>query len=261
LFPLTYGGDLIEFKHQIPHYFYLQNLREYIGIEGSGPGHYYTLAVEEHFYLLWPLIIFIIKPKHLSKFIFISILLIFLLKYFMLKDGLSVNKFTLTRIDQMMIGAYLAILELNGFFNKKNALKKILAAGFTTLPIMVVIFILDKKFPFLKEMFKYPLLGIFFFSLIGSLILISKDNIINRFLSSKVCQYLGKISYGIYVWHVLVLLFMRQFLLTGVIILDVILTFSLTILLAHVSYYYFEIRFLKLKNKKLKLFNRRVIND
>jgi hypothetical protein len=91
----------------------------------------------------------------------------------MLKDGLSVNKFTLTRIDQMMIGAYLAILELNGFFNKKNALKKILASGFTTLPIMVVIFILDKKFPFLKEMFKYPLLGIFFFSLIGSLILLT----------------------------------------------------------------------------------------
>jgi peptidoglycan/LPS O-acetylase OafA/YrhL len=53
-------------------------------------------------------------------------------------------------------------------------------------------------------MFKDTLLGLFFSSLIGSLIMLDKEHVINRILTGKTLQYLGRFSCGIYVWHILV---------------------------------------------------------
>jgi peptidoglycan/LPS O-acetylase OafA/YrhL len=53
-------------------------------------------------------------------------------------------------------------------------------------------------------MFKYTLLGVFFSSLIGSLIMLDKEHVINRILTGKILQYLSRISCSIYVLHILV---------------------------------------------------------
>lgn len=253
LFPLTYDGQVTEFKEQLPFYFYLQNLTDIINISASGPGHYWSLAVEEHFYMLWPLIIFFINKKYVGRVIFAYIISIFVLKYYMLNEGISINKFTLTRMDQIMMGSYLAILEIKGFFERKGALKKMILAGLLILPIGIITYIIGDNVSHLKEMVKYPILGILFFSLIGGLISLKERNIINKILASNSFQYLGKISYGIYVWHILVLLMLKQFYISKNLIVDLSLTIGLTILFAHLSYYYFEVYFLKLKDKSLVL--------
>jgi len=249
--PLVFGGKVTEFKLQLPFYFYIQNLTEILNIKASGPGHYWSLAVEEHFYLLWPLVIFLVHPKNIGKLIGISFLLIFVLKYFMLNKGLSINYFTFTRIDQIMMGAYLAILELNGFFSRKGALKKMVLIGLSIFPIGALVYFFSDHFYYLKEMMKYPILGLFFFSLIGSLIILNEKNIVNRILSGKILQYLGRISYGIYVWHMLALPILSKLFITRILIVDLMLTFCLTIILAHLSYFYFEKYFLSFKDKNL----------
>ncbi len=55
--------------------------------------------------------VFLFAPKYLGKVIFIGIIAVFIVKYFMLSNGLLINYFTFTRIDQIMMGAYLAFLE------------------------------------------------------------------------------------------------------------------------------------------------------
>jgi len=249
--PLVQNSKVTEFKLQLPLYFYIQNFTEILNIKASGPGHYWSLAVEEHFYLLWPVVILLVNPKNIGKLIGISFLLIIVLKYFMLNKGLSINYFTFTRIDQIMMGAYLSILELNGFFSRKGALKKMILIGLSIFPIGALIYFFSDHFYYLKEIMKYPILALFFFSLIGSLITLNENNIINRLLSGKFLQYLGRISYGIYVWHILALNILSEFFILKILIIDLMLTFCLTITLAHLSYFYFEKYFLSFKDKNI----------
>ncbi len=250
-FPLVSEAKTPELKLQVPYYFYLQNLTEILNIKSSGPGHFWSLAVEEHFYLLWPLAIYLIHPKNIGKFIGICFLLIFVLKYFMLNNGLTINYFTFTRVDQIMLGAYLAVLEYNDFFKKKGALKKMVLIGLSVIPIGALSYIFSTHFYYLKEMTKYSILGLFFFSLIGSLVIMDKNNMVNRILSAKILQYLGRISYGIYVWHALALTILNRVFILEILFLDLMLTLCLTIVLAHLSYFYFEKFFLNLKGKNL----------
>ncbi len=249
--PLLFGEKVIDFKLQLPFYLYIQNLTEVLNIQASGPGHYWSLAVEEHFYLLWPLVILLVHPKNIGKLIGIIFLLILVLKYLMLNKGLPINIFTFTRIDQIMMGAYLAILELNGFFNRKGALNKMVLIGLSTIPIGILVYYFSDLFYYLKEIMKYPLLGLFFFSLIGGLIILDEKNIFNRVLAGKILQYLGRISYGIYVWHIFALIVLSKLFISEILIIDLLLTFCLTILLAHLSYFYFEKYFLSFKDKNL----------
>ena len=78
-------------------------------------------------------------------------------------------------------------------------------------------------------------------------------------IKSKKLNYLGTISYGIYMYHAIVLnavVFLFSQLKKTITLNDVVtivlinvLTISITILIAHFSYKYFENYFLKLKNK------------
>lgn len=111
---------------------------------------------------------------------------------------------------------------------------------------------LSASFPFLIEMTKFTLVAIISFSLIVFLIVYNERDelIFNKILCSKTLQYLGRISYGIYVWHILSLAILDKFFISKILFLDILLTLGLTILLAHLSYYYFEIFFIRLKNKR-----------
>lgn len=248
--PLILQTSFTNIKLQLPFYFYCQNLTEVLNIHASGPGHYWSLAVEEHFYLIWPFIIYLIKPKYLLNLIMLTVISIFFLKYYMLNNGLAIEFFTFTRIDQLMMGAYIAVLELKGFFYKKNSLIQMILIGLSIFPISIFVYIFSANFYFLKQMIKYPLLGLFFFSLLGSIISLNSKSLINKVLSSIIFQYFGRISYGIYIWHILAIGIVGKFFITKILVLDLLIVIILTLLFAHISYYYFEIVFLKLKDKQ-----------
>jgi peptidoglycan/LPS O-acetylase OafA/YrhL len=253
LLPIILDSQFVDFKLQLPYYFYLQNFVELSDIKASGPGHYWSLAVEEHFYLIWPLVIFLVQPKHLWKVIGLSVVIIFVLKYFMLSEGLAINHFTFTRIDQLIIGAVLSVLEYNGFFKKKKAAYYFLIIGLSVFPLAVLTYYFQTHFFFIKEMFKSTLLAMFFFSVLGYLIARKQETTINRILSGKILQYLGKISYGLYVWQVAVIFVLNKYAITGVLILDLSLSVGVSIIVAHISFKYFEHYFLKLKEKQAYL--------
>jgi peptidoglycan/LPS O-acetylase OafA/YrhL len=245
--PIILDSQIVDIKLQLPYYFYLQNIVDLLNIKSSGPGHFWSLAIEEHFYLIWPLVIFLVRPKHLWKVMGISFVFILILRYFMLSEGLPINHFTFTRIDQLMIGAVLSLLEYNGFFKKQKATFYFIIIGLSVLPIAALTYYFQQHFFFMKEMAKSTLLAIFFFGVLGYLITSKEQTIINRILSGKILQYLGKISYGLYVWHVSVLFILNKYALTGFIIIDLLLLTGMSIAAAHISYKYYESYFLKLK--------------
>jgi peptidoglycan/LPS O-acetylase OafA/YrhL len=245
--PLIIQVASVPLSNQLPYYFYLQNVFSTFGVPLNGPPHFWSLAVEEHFYMMWPFAVFYIPTKHLGKVIGASVCLILLLKCIMIQNKLPIHDFTLTRMDQILMGSYLALLELKGYF-KPQSVRYYLKLAFLVIPLALILHILGSHFHFAKELFKYSLLGIVFASFLAVVLSLKSTSIVNRLLAIRALQYLGRISYGIYVWHVIALIFLQFFFLTKTMFVDILITVGLTLLFAHISYFYFESHFIRLKN-------------
>lgn len=171
------------------------------------------------------------------------------IKFFFLEIGIDITKNTITRFDQILLGAILALMEFYEVFEKqKEKSKRLFLLIFIAIGALgLTIYLYSSSYPFLKNLFKYNILGILFFVLIGYLIILPNGNKINTLLRSSILQYLGKISYGIYIWHVFVLIVFKD-IITEIIWLDLIWVSMLTITIAHFSFKYFEQYFLKYKS-------------
>lgn len=248
---LSTGGKGVELIQQVPFYVYLQNFAEVLNIKASGPGHYWTLSIEEQFYILWPLAVYSVNPKNLWKLIGILVISVFILRYLMLREGLPIDKFTFTRIDQILMGAFIAVLEWSGYLRKDKSLLKMELIGLFVLPATIFVYLYTNKFPLLIGIISQSIVGLLFFSIIGCVLLLNDNHFLTKFLTWNVLQYFGKISYGIYVWHVLIIMILNKFFITRIFLIDFILPLVITIIVAHLSYNYFENIFLKMKDKKI----------
>lgn len=261
IFPLYYGSLVIYYVFAyymnwnpnnnsiIPYFTYLQNLEWLTGVEGFGPNHFWSLAVEEHFYLFWPLLLFFIPKMHLRGTIIFLVLLAIPIKYLFFKLDIEIDYNSLTRYDGLLIGALIAYFEINDLNKYKRYLGRY---GWFILVICLFtgafIFNVQDKFPLLNALAKHPILNITFGIIISFLAFNYKESLISRILETRILQYLGQISYGIYVWHMLVIFLMElDFLHSNIWYIDLIICTSLTIIISHISYYYFELHFLKLK--------------
>lgn len=248
--PLIIRVPTVTPMNQLPYYLYLQNIFSTFGLPLSGPPHFWSLAVEEHFYLMWPFVVFYVPVSQLGKVIGVSILFSFLLKYIMIQNKLPIHDFTLTRMDQILMGSWLSLAELKGQL-KLQSVRHFLKLALLTIPLALMVYLLGSHFHFMKELLKYSLLGITFVFLLAIVLSLKPAAIVNRFLTNRVLQYLGRISYGIYVWHVIALILLQFFLMTKIMFVDMLITIVLTVLFAHVSYFYFESYFIQLKDRSL----------
>ena len=249
LIPFLFNSDFTPLNLQLPYYLYLQNLNEIFNFQQAGPGHFWTLAVEEHFYCFWPALVYFVKPKNLDKIYTIAFILILGLKFLMISKGYSINYFTFTRIDQIMIGSILALLEFRNVLYTKRISNTFWVIILLILPLGFVTHQLQFSFPSIKEILKYPILGLLFFAVIGLIITNPTSKIVRLIFLNKVIQYAGKISYGIYVWHMVVIFILQKSFHFKNIVLDLAMVLLFTLVIAHFSYHYWEMRFLKLKDK------------
>lgn len=243
--PFLLDGQLAKIEPvtlQLPYFFYIQNFDWLTGFAQSGPNHYWSLAVEEHFYLLWPLIVYLLPVKYLKNLIFLIIIIIIPLKFIFLSNGISINNNTFTRFDQILLGALLAYFEFTGDLKARPGyFKKVFVIILVTIiPLGFLTYLGQRFIPDLKEISKYNLLGLVFFSIIGISLVCSKTCLYNKVLMTKVLQYLGKISYGIYVWHLLILILVNRYIKTEIMIIDLLSCIFFTVLISHISFFYFE---------------------
>lgn len=246
--PIFSGNAIIPIVDQIYSLTYLQNFASTFGWQhNKGPGHFWSLAVEEHFYLFWPVIIFYFNLRKTAIIISSIILITFIVKIVMLNNGFFIGHFTFSRIDQLAIGAILALIEQKPFKRKISLFIFLLVIS--TMLVALILFYLDASHFYIKELFKYPVLALFYFSFIGLIISIDKNCLVNRILTTKYFSYTGKISYGLYVYHPLAISIVAGKLMSGNIFIDFISCFLASYILASLSYYLIELKFLKLKDR------------
>ncbi|HRN55975.1 MAG TPA: acyltransferase [Agriterribacter sp.] len=237
------------FGSQAYYYFFLQNLAITFSWNASGPHHFWSLALQEHFYLFWPAIIYVFYKTTGRRLLYVSVLLLLLpllVRYFMISKGYSINYFTFARLDQLTLGGILAILEKNKVLNQKN-LKYFIICIVGGLAL--TLFAQFKLPSFYFELFKHNVLGILYFGVIGYCVINENNGFFTTVMKQRPIKYLGKISLGMYVWHVLIIFFINSGRSTGYSVIDFLILVGLTVLIASMSYYWLEKPFLQLKKR------------
>jgi peptidoglycan/LPS O-acetylase OafA/YrhL len=222
-------------------------------------GHIWSIGVEEQFYLIWPWVVKFTK-NYLKIFIFILLffLIIDTIPYVvkMMTEDPTLLHTTKTlksclsriRINCMAIGGFGAWL----IFNKKEKILQLLYRKEVQWVILLSIILLFLTGPTIR-LIKHEFYSILFCILIINLA--SNPRSILQ-LENKPLIFLGKISYGIYMYHPLVIGLcigaLEQIngyhfntLLSDFIVYS--LSISITIMVSTLSYYFFERFFLQRK--------------
>ncbi len=216
----------------------------------------WAISVDQQFYIFWPLVL--LYTKTLKKALLISsvvIVMAIVLRAYLLGAGVqhpSIYTNTFARMDVFLYGALLAFV----YFFKQNFLDKLQFLYSQFLQALVLLFLggflylVHQTDPFAIRhgIWGYVITGSFITYLV--LCCIKDKGWLGRVGNVRMFRELGKVSYGLYIWHVLALelvVFLFKQSLDGLEL--TILALPLTILFGYFSYNFFEKPFLNLKSK------------
>lgn len=225
--------------------------------------HFWSLAIEEQFYLVWPFILYKFRKNEYFFKAIVSIILsivitrIFLfLKYSDYMDYPHFYYNTFCRMDAFLLGGILFLYQQK----KKEKLLVNYYYGGTIILIAVIIFTgyASISNPFISTV-GYTLIGLMYAGLIYSATSYSGKFVLTIFNCAWL-RFIGKISYGLYIFHWLVLrslepklsIWISEYIgitresahwwsLLGCLLISMILSI--------ISFFYFESYFLRMKNK------------
>jgi len=244
--------------------FYISNYYfVHIGKFDSALSHFWSLAVEEQFYLFWPLLILLIPKKYLFYVIFLLILIAPVHRVLMGPDYYNSSVYTILTVDcldYLGMGALLALIQSNIVDIKVIELmrryKKHLSWGIIIVFIGFYILSFFGISNYITASFQGTTLSALFALLVYKA---SKGfrGIAGKILEFPPIVYLGKISYGLYVYHVfakyfiplIFSLFSAKHLIENNFALNLISMGIWTVIVASVSWYFYEKPINNLKRK------------
>lgn len=218
----------------------LPNLAYIIGYSVTTIVPLWSIGVEEQFYLIWPWLVGYSKK-------IVWLLLSIIACYLALKIIFAIYRpnsgiyelIKLTRIDCMAIGGFFAILYV------KQKIK------FAYNPLVLVLSIVVLTSPLFYKFILPASLEIELYAIASGVLIINvstnKKSIIK--FDSKILRFLGVISFGIYCYHMSVLVVTQSFLANQSIYVVYTTNILLTIMISYASYYLIELKFLNLKKR------------
>jgi peptidoglycan/LPS O-acetylase OafA/YrhL len=225
IFPLYYGvlfclfavaplvpflrGPELESLHrdQLWAWFYLVNV--FIWRNGAYGlpyiDHFWSLAVEEHFYFFWPLIVWLCPRRALVRVSLLVALASFVARALLAPHANPIGLYVLTpfRLDSLCLGGLLAACA--------RGPGGIAALGRAVRPMTgIALVVLIGSYTFnhfsragwaeLHEL-RSSTFEVLFGALVVQALVASRDSLFGRFFNASAMRFLGKYSYGLYVFH------------------------------------------------------------
>lgn len=171
----------------------------------------WSLAIEEQFYVIWPLLLMIglyvvKKQSKLAKIVFIGAICSAILMAILYQPGADPSRVyygTDTRCFELLIGCWLALIwPMKRLSSQKlsiNHMKKLNSISFISFTIFLVSIMYVDEF----QTFLYRG-GMFLFCLNAAVLIACvchPVSILGRILAWKPLCWIGSRSYGIYLWH------------------------------------------------------------
>jgi peptidoglycan/LPS O-acetylase OafA/YrhL len=228
--------------------FFLPNLLPFLGGIIPYASQTWSIGTEEQFYLVWPLLMKNIKKYRIALMIFIIFGYILTARALWSShtDFLPFKYYirgfwSLFNIDCMAIGGLLAIL-----LHTQNKNLKLFRNNYIFYASIILVSFMLYRGIHIEHVYKETYAVLF-----GIIILnFAANPNIHINLETRIFNYLGKISYGLYIYHPIgIVLAINLAMLIGMANNYIIypLSIVLSVLLAGLSYRYFESFFLKFK--------------
>jgi peptidoglycan/LPS O-acetylase OafA/YrhL len=225
--------------------------------------HFWSLAVEEHFYLLWPLAVFRLDRRTMMALCGVCVLTAPAIRVgLVLADGPTFAPYILTpcRMDALALGGWvaLAVRGPRGLAGLVGGARWLALASGT---LLVGLFVWRHGFSSQDPVMQtagYSLLALFFAAALVPILATPRHGLPGRFVHSSALGFFGKYSYSLYVFHVLLYPVARAVLPTAALadffqsqLLAVAVQgaamIAMTLLAAVLSWHLYEKQFLKLK--------------
>jgi len=213
----------------------------------------WSLAVEEQFYLIWPIVVLLCPQFFLKKLLLFFIAIGLCTKVFFANTVL-IGTLPLYSYDAFGVGGLLAYWY---FFSPKYfaSIKWFLPLGIICFLLIVLIYY-NNYLSYLP--ISEGLMGIFSCCFIGTIIQKSNSvNFLTTIFSNNVMVYLGRISYGLYLYHTSIPAPVKKLVSRFPVVnnfyqqqyVAFVINFSVAILVASISWYFIEKPLIKYKDK------------
>jgi peptidoglycan/LPS O-acetylase OafA/YrhL len=208
-------------------YYLLHNSNYFENIFADPINHLWSLSVEFHFYIFYVFLFYFLTKKNyifIKKTIFALIIIsIIIVCIIPVKYYNFIFYFSFLRFWEILVGALI-------YLNKNNTYyKKINVQFFIFLALIISLFN--------NTNLALILLSIFFTHIFLSFY---KDENKNIFINNKIFNYLGNISYSLYLWHLPVIFFFSLYYAKEY---SYYFSFFITVLLSSLSYFLIENKF------------------
>ena len=168
----------------------------------------WSLAIEEQFYLVWPLVVRMCSPRQVLWWSigFIAMAPFIRALTLSVADYPATYVFTFCRLDALAAGAVIAVLYSSRDWREQMiaSCKKLAAPALAVIMITLLVPFspsLPQTRPWLFSVFGYSWLAVSFAILLAASL--GAQGPIKILLTSRILKFLGRRCYGLYLWHVL----------------------------------------------------------
>lgn len=211
IFPLYYAClilffvlDRFEIRETAPWYFlYASNVRFFFLGTFEGPlSHFWTLAVEEQFYLVWPFVVLLIPRKWIKPLLWVLIFTApatrILIWWFVSDQFASTHTLLPANFDTLGLGALGAVWRCEGM---QEMFSRRLRCWLVPICLAEIVCAraFDQTAPFFTMVDSTAVAILSLWLVLGAST--GFGGFAGLLLSNRPVRFLGQLSYGLYVWH------------------------------------------------------------
>lgn len=232
-----YGKSLIAAILFSSNYFFNRNIG-YFAFEHEQITllHTWSLAIEEQFYLFFPVLLYQLKKTAHFKYYLVLFFLFSFILYLVINSFNSNISFYMlpTRAWEFLAGSFLALNLLPSIKNSFNSNLLAFVGSFILL-IAITLMTINMKY----------IIYCTILTVIGTVLIIysgdnNNQNWVVKILSNPIFTYFGKISYSLYLWHWVLFVFYSYLKFSSFSWSDILVLLVATIIISNISWKFFE---------------------